>query len=154
MRFRMRDIAGRVYLKYGLLTIPGTAGLILVLIVVHHFLPIPGWLWITLVVLWLAKEIIMFPFVWQAYDQQKADATNSMIGAKGVTKERLAPTGYVLVQGELWKAEKLISEPPIDKGRRVRVEKIQGLKLFVVRDRQVDPGSKTDNSAETGMGRS
>ena len=128
----LKEIPPRVYIRYGLLTIPGTVALILVLIVVQNWVSIPIWLWLTLILLWIAKEIILFPFVWRAYDHTRAEVSNSMIGVRGITKEKLAPTGYILVQGELWKAEKMVNEPPIEKNKWVRVKKMEGLKLFVV----------------------
>ena len=55
-----------------------------------------------------------------------------MIGAHGIVKERLDPAGYIQVAGELWKAERSETAQPIEKGARVRVVKMEGLKLFVV----------------------
>lgn len=111
--------------------IPGTGALVLVLFVVQKWVPIPIWLWTTLILLWIVKEIILFPFVWRAYDTVPSIVSHVMVGAEGVTRERLDPAGYILVQGELWKAEKMVNEPPIEKDCRVRVEKIEGLKLLV-----------------------
>lgn len=53
---RLKEIPLRVYIRYGLLTIPGTVVLILVLIVVQNWVAIPVWLWVTLILLWIAKE--------------------------------------------------------------------------------------------------
>ena len=112
--------------------------LILLLIVVQNWVPIPIWLWAILVLLWIAKELILFPFVWRAYDHSQSEVSHSIIGARGFTKERLAPIGYILVQGELCKAEKMANEPPIEKNQWVRVKKIEGLKLFVVPEKAED----------------
>jgi len=54
-----------------------------------------------------------------------------MVGAQGIAKERLAPSGYVQVRGELWKAELMEGSPPLEKGDRVRVEGVRGLRLVV-----------------------
>ena len=134
MQIKMREIPVRVYIRYGLLTIPGTVVLILILIVVRNWIQIPIWLWISIISLWVAKEIILFPLVWRAYDPLRSQASHAMIGKRGLTKERLAPTGYILVHGELWKAEKMVDEPPIEINKWVRVREIAGLKLFVVPD--------------------
>ena len=112
--------------------------LILILIVVRNWVPIPIWLQGTLVFLWIAKEAILFPFVWRAYDPTRSEVSRSMLGARGLTRQRLAPTGYIQVQGELWKAEKMPAAPPIEKDERVRVIKIEGLKLFVVPEAEDD----------------
>jgi membrane-bound ClpP family serine protease len=115
--------------------LPGVVVLVLVLIVAQHWVTIPGWLFGTIVLLWILKETIMFPFVWRAHDQQRAGPSRLMIGDRGVAKERLAPDGYIQVQGVLWKAEKIDNGPPIEKGESVRIEKMEGLKLFVSRER-------------------
>ena len=140
MQNSLKKIPLRVYIRYGLLSLPGTIVLILILFVVRNWVPIPIWLWVTLILLWIAKEVILFPFVWRAYDHTRSEVSHSMIGKRGITKERLAPTGYILVQGELWKADKMVNEPPIEKNKWVRVKKIEGLKLFVVPENTEDRG--------------
>jgi membrane protein implicated in regulation of membrane protease activity len=134
MPTKLKDIPRRVYIRYGLLCLPGTAGLVLVLIIIQYWMPIPVWLWAVLIVLWIVKEAILFPFVWRSYDPAPVDESRSMIGKRGITRDRLAPIGYVLIDGELWKAEKMADGAPIGKNRRVRVRQIDGLKLFVAPD--------------------
>ena len=134
MRNRLKKIPSQVYIRYGLLTIPGTVILILVLIVVRNWVEIPFWLQVTLICLWIAKEVILFPFIWRAYDHTRSEVSRSMIGERGLTRQKLAPAGYIRVQGELWKAEKMPGEPPIEKDKWVRVIEIEGLKLFVMRE--------------------
>lgn len=131
---RLTNIPRRVYIRYLLLMIPGVVVLVLVLIVAQHWVPIPGWFFGTIVFLWVLKEMIMFPFVWRAHDPNRPGPSRLMIGDRGVAKERLAPDGYILVQGELWKAEKIDNGPPIEKGEFVRIEKMEGLKLYVDRE--------------------
>ena len=144
MRNRLKEIPPRVYIRYGLLSIPGTVVLILVLIVVRNWVPIPFWLRVSLILLWVAKEVILFPFVWRAYDHAQSEVFHPMVGLRGITKERLAPAGYILVQGELWKAEKMPGEPPIGINKWVRVQKIEGLKLYVEPDGTEDGMRKSD----------
>ena len=135
MWIKLKKIPRQVYIKYGLLAIPSTVALILVLMVVHHWLPMPYWIWITLIVLWVVKEIVLFPLVWRAYDPTRSDPHRSMIDKTGITWERLAPTGFIQIEGELWKAEIRENHPPIEKGSRVRVINIEGLKLSVVAEK-------------------
>ena len=132
MRPRLKEIPSRVYIRYGLLTIPGTVVLILVLIVVQNWVPLPYWLRVTLIFLWIAKEAILFPFTWRAYDHNGSEVSSPMIGERGRTRERLAPTGYIQVQSELWKAEIMPGESSIEKDKWVRIMKREGLILFVV----------------------
>ena len=138
MSISLKNIPKRVYIRYGLLMIPGTIGLVLILIVVHQWVAIPVWLGLIIVLLWIAKDVLIFPFVWRAYDWNPSDVSGKMIGERGLAKERLAPTGYIQIKGELWRAENIGKGPSIEKGEWVRVQKMTGLKLFVVAEKQVD----------------
>jgi membrane-bound ClpP family serine protease len=51
-----------------------------------------------------------------------------MLGAVGVTRERLAPQGMVLVRGEYWTAT---SDTPIESDTAVEVVAVDGLRLRV-----------------------
>jgi len=95
---------------------------------------IPAWFVWGLVALWVVKDLILFPFVWRAYDTDREGAANSMVGARGIAKDRLAPSGHISVRGELWQAEVMEGGPPIDRGQGVRVRGISGLKLLVQPD--------------------
>ena len=44
METKLRDIPGRIYLRYLLLTIPGVVILILVLTILEHWVAMPAWL--------------------------------------------------------------------------------------------------------------
>ena len=121
MRVKLRDIPGRIYLRYLLLMIPGVVVLFLVLMIVEHWVAMPAWLFWAVILLWLAKEVVIFPFVWQAHDPNRPGLSRTMIGASGIVKERLEPAGYIQVGGELWKAEHIAKYQPIDKGERVQI---------------------------------
>ena len=138
MRVKVREIPGRIYLRYILLNIPALVLIILALFLAQHWITMPLWLPLTIIFIWLIKDMILFPFVWRAYDWDRAVKFRSMIGKKGITRERLAPSGYVLVQGELWKAESAEADQPIESGKFVRVVDMEGLKLFVI------PGESED----------
>jgi membrane-bound ClpP family serine protease len=131
MRVKLREIPGRIYLRYILLNIPALVLIILALKVAQHWITVPLWLSLSIVLIWLIKDVILFPFVWRAYDWKGPGRSRSMVGKQGYTRERLAPSGYVLVQGELWKAEIADPDQPIESGKLVRVVKMEGLKLFV-----------------------
>jgi membrane-bound serine protease (ClpP class) len=53
----------------------------------------------------------------------------ALIGATGVARSDLGPSGTVFVQGELWSAESV--DGTIPAGRRVRVVEVRGLHLIV-----------------------
>lgn len=121
----------RILVRYTLLQLPGLAVFVIIMVFVQHWVNLPVWiLWGSFAV-WVAKDVILYPFVWRAYDQHHEEGANAMIGAQGVAKERMAPSGYVLVRGELWKAELEKGSPPIEKGARVWVRKTRGLTLIV-----------------------
>ena len=54
-----------------------------------------------------------------------------MIGLRGIAKDRLNPSGYILVRGELWKAEVIEDGLTIEKGAEVLVQGTRGLTLLV-----------------------
>jgi membrane-bound serine protease (ClpP class) len=54
--------------------------------------------------------------------------SEGMVGAVGITRERLAPAGTVLVRGEYWTAE---ADHDIDAGTAIEVTAVDGLRLRV-----------------------
>lgn len=122
---------GKLILRYALFQVPGLLALILALIVITHWINLPLWLISAIIIVWVIKDIILFPFVWRAYDVRSQDAGQKMIGEKGVANELLDPAGYALVRGELWKAEVAKGSPPIQKGAPLMVKEIRGLNLIV-----------------------
>jgi membrane-bound ClpP family serine protease len=131
-----RRWTARVLIKFILLQLPLLVLLPLVLFFIRQWVYIPVWLIWGLVALLIIKDTIMFPIVWRSYDQSlpgPGDPT-SIVGMQGIAKDRLAPTGYILVRGELWRAEVMEGGSPIEKGKGVRVMDIEGLTLLVERD--------------------
>jgi membrane protein implicated in regulation of membrane protease activity len=126
-----------IYLRYILLNIPGLTAVILILIIIQHWVVLPLWLFWSVIVVWIVKDAVLFPFVWRAYDWERPGRSHAMIGKCGIARERLAPSGYVRFHGELWRAEIIGDGPPVEIGRSVRVVKMDGLTLFV---EQVRPG--------------
>jgi membrane-bound serine protease (ClpP class) len=54
---------------------------------------------------------------------------DGLIGDVGEVMDRLAPTGTIKVQGEIWNAESIAGN--ISKGEKVRIKEMKNLKLFV-----------------------
>jgi membrane protein implicated in regulation of membrane protease activity len=127
----LKKIPRPIYLRYILLNIPGLAAVILILIIIQHWVVLPGWLFWSIIVFWVVKDALLFPFVWRAYDWERPGRSRSMIGECGLAKERLAPAGYVQIHGELWRAVKIDDGPPIEIGQSVKIVKMDGLTLFV-----------------------
>lgn len=120
-----------ILVRYWLLQLPGLALLVFILIFVKRWVDLPAWIFWGSVAIWVVKDAILYPFVWRAYDWDRPEGANSMVGARGIAKERLAPSGYVQVRGELWKAELMEGSPAIEEGEGVRVEETRGLTLLV-----------------------
>lgn len=55
----------------------------------------------------------------------------SMMGRTGVVRTSLTPVGTVQVASELWTAEPDTGEEPLLQGTRVRVTRMEGIRLFV-----------------------
>lgn len=131
MDLNLRKIPRPIYLRYVMLNIPGLVAISLILIIIQHWVVLPLWLFWSIIGIWIVKDAVLFPFVWRAYDWERPGRSRSMIGELGIAKERLAPSGYVQVHGELWRAEKVGEGQPIEAGQSVQIVKMEGLTLFV-----------------------
>jgi membrane-bound serine protease (ClpP class) len=119
----------RVVVKYGLFQMIGVTILLLVLTVLRQWVNLsPMFVWGS-VGLWIIKDIILFAFVWHAYEWKGSKEIHYLIGAQGVVVERLGPSGYIRIHGEIWHAGAL--DPTVDIQENVRVEGIRGLTLIV-----------------------
>jgi len=121
----------KVLVRYTLLQIPALVVLVLLLWLVRRWLDIPVWIRVCIVAGWLIKDVVLFPFTWKAYDTSSKGTTHSMLGKTGRVKNRLDPSGYVLINGVLWKAEAAEEGAVIEEGASVRVKTINGITLFV-----------------------
>jgi len=128
---KKRRRSTRIFVRYALLQLPGIALLVLILVFVQRWVDLPAWVFWGSIAIWVVKDVILYPIVRRAYDWDHPQGVNSMVGAQGIAKERLASSGYVQVRGELWKAELLEGRPPLEKGEHVRVVGVCGLELVV-----------------------
>jgi len=117
--------------KYTLLQLPIIVLLTTVLLVIRQWVDLPLWLIVGIIALWAVKDIAMFPVVWRAYDQSRPGDATFIVGMQGIAKDRLAPSGYIRIRGELWRAEVMEGGKPIERGKRVLVMGIEGLTLLV-----------------------
>jgi len=74
---------------------------------------------------------ILIGFALRAMQVPIRAGRESLLGAKGVAKSALNPTGQVQVESELWTAEVVEGSDRIRKGDRVEVVEVQGLRLKV-----------------------
>jgi len=95
----------RLIVRYTLLQLPAIALLLMALLLVRRWIDLPGWIvWGSLSV-WIIKDIVLFFFTWRAYDWNGSKSDRSMVGTRGIAQNRLAPSGFIHVRGELWTAE-------------------------------------------------
>lgn len=122
-------------IKYVLLQLVELTVAVLVLILIRHWINFPVWAVWLIITLLIIKDMVIFPFVWRAYDKANP---NSMIGLHGTVIDQLSPSGYVRIQGELWRAKVIDKDAVIEKGETVTVINMNGLTLHV------QSGSKDD----------
>jgi membrane protein implicated in regulation of membrane protease activity len=128
---RKRSWSFRIFVRYLLFQVPGVVVLYFLLVLARRVVVLPMWFIWSITALWVLKDLVLFPAVWHAYDQERRDDVNSMVGSRGIAEDRLDPSGYIRVHGELWKAEVMGGSPSIRKGEEVTVRGIRGLRLFV-----------------------
>lgn len=87
----------------------------------------------TIAAAWVVKDLVAYPFVRRAYEKTRSGA-EALVGAVGVVRQTLDPTGWISVRGEIWRAhlDPSVAGRPVPPGRRVRVEGADGLTLRVV----------------------
>ena len=130
-RMLSKEDKRRIVLRYARYQIPDVAIFVLILAVLHQWVGLSLWLFIGLISLWMVKYVVVFSFVWRAYDKPRPGDVTSLIGTQGIAQERLDPSGYVRVHGELWRAEVLGKAMAIEKGQTVLIERAYGLTLLV-----------------------
>jgi membrane-bound serine protease (ClpP class) len=118
--------------SYGLLTLAGLVAMILgAMMLVDAPIPemrislatlLPGAL------VMATGTIALVRMVLQAQRRKATTGAEGMIGKRGIVEAPLTPEGWVLVQGELWRAR---SEAPLPAGAPVTVDAVEGLSLRV-----------------------
>ena len=121
-----------VLAKYWAIQLPFTVLAVLVLLLLEDRYGWPGWIAWMVAALLVAKDAILYPFVWRAYDTTEASKLPYPIeGAKGVAIGRIDRSGLVRVWGELWQAELSRGARAIEEGESVQVNARRGLTLLV-----------------------
>ena len=122
--------SGAVLARYWALQLPATVLLVVVLFGIGERWP--QWIGWTIVAVWVAKDAILYPFLWRAYDpNDPAALPYPMQGTKGVAIDRIDPCGLVRIWGELWRAELSQGARRIEEGETVQVNERRGLTLLV-----------------------
>ena len=127
----------RSLVRYTLIQVPAVIILVVILYLLRRWIDLPAWFVWGFVVLWIVKDVILFPMVWRSYDSDPTGGAGSMVGEKGIALERLDPSGYIRLRGELWRAEVLTDVEPIEKGQTVNVCEVRGLTLLVQPEKEL-----------------
>lgn len=137
-RARRNWLPLRVVQRYLLFQLPEWAGVVAVLAVGSRWFDLPHWIVIAVPLAWVVKDLLLFPVVWQAYSTEpgRLVGEGALMGARGLALAELAPSGYIRVGSELWRAELETGESTVPEGARVRVCGIRGLTLRVQGERR------------------
>lgn len=120
--------------RYVLYQVPGTLLVAALLGVAWASFGLPGWIAVTLLVAWVAKDVVLYPFVRSAYERTPGGVA-ALVGAEAVVVSPLAPRarsrGRVRIGAETWRAELEEGSGPLAEGTRVIVTSARGLTLVV-----------------------
>jgi membrane-bound ClpP family serine protease len=130
-RMLSKEAKRRIVQRYALYQIPDMAILVLILFVLHQWVGLSLGLFIGLVSPWMVKYVLVFSFVWRAYDKPRIGDVTSLIGIQGIAEELLDPSGYNRGHSELWQAELIGKTMAIRKRQVVLIERAYGLTLLV-----------------------
>jgi len=72
--------------------------------------------------------VFLMTLVLRAHRNRITTGTEAMVGEIGIARTALDPNGTVFVHGELWNA---VADSPVAEGSRVRVERVEGLRVVV-----------------------
>ena len=138
----------RAFASYLLLQTPDILLAGLILFVLH------GWgvlslAWtLALFAGWVANDLALYPLLKDVFGPPRTEP-QSLIGARAVAQERLAPSGMVKLGGELWWAEALGADAAIAAGTVVTIRGRRGLTLVV----EAEGPAGADEARAPGAGR-
>ena len=111
--------------RYLLWQAPGWITVAAALAVLSWLAGLPAWLVPLGVAAGVVKDLAMYRIMRPTLDPPRA----RLLGARGRAVERLAPVGYVRVDGELWRAETTADD--IAAGAEIVVRELDGLTVRV-----------------------
>lgn len=101
-------------------------------LLLHEWVGLSATLIGTLLAVWVAKDLILYPWLKDALSGDAASEADKLLGRTGVVETTLDPVGVVRLGAELWRAQSSARGTPIPGGRPVRVTALRGLTLIVV----------------------
>jgi membrane protein implicated in regulation of membrane protease activity len=136
--------------RYLLFQVPGLFIELAVLAALVEWWNMPLWAAVVIFALLAGKDLALYPFLRVGYETREKSGIARLVGERGVVKQRLEPEGYVLVQGELWKARPAEAGRLLEPGARVRVRAFEGMLLLV---EAVEPRRSTEPRASASSSR-
>jgi membrane-bound serine protease (ClpP class) len=79
---------------------------------------------------WLVKDLLLYRFVRRAYEPDLTGVAK-LVGDRGVAEVDLAPSGYIRVRGELWRAIVSPADNVVKSGTEVEIVSAEGMEVFV-----------------------
>jgi membrane protein implicated in regulation of membrane protease activity len=116
------------FLKYLLWQLPSWLLVSAGLAWLRSVFDLPLGLVLGLIAAYVVKDLALYPTMRIIF---RPPTRTQPIGKRGEVVEPLAPTGYVRVDGELWRATAPASSTPLPAGRQVVVRAAEGLTLWV-----------------------
>jgi membrane-bound serine protease (ClpP class) len=118
--------------SYGLLTVGGLVAMILgAMMLVDSPLPelrVDPWKLLPVIVVFAAFVIALVRLVIQAQRRRAQTGAEGLVGRHGQAETDLDPEGWVVVQGERWRAS---AAEPVPRGGKVEIQSVEGLLLRV-----------------------
>lgn len=127
--------ASSSFRRYLLFQIPEWLLVGLLLLALHHYGHAPVWVLVLGGLGFVAKDVLLYPWLRHAYEKVGADPGEHLVGRAATVVEELSPEGWVRVNAELWRA--VASEGRIAVGTLVRIRALRGHELVV----ESEPGS-------------
>jgi len=118
------------WIKYLLFQIPGWIVAATILAVLVHWESLPTWLGVVCFCGWLLKDLLVYPFFRRAYEPSVTGSAR-LIGSRAVAEGDLAPTGYIRVRGELWRAVVSPADQVVRSGTEVEIVSAERMEVFV-----------------------
>ncbi len=121
----------RTIVRYTLFQIPGLILLGLGVAAAVRWWNLSVFIAYGMVVVWIAKDVVMYPILRIAYEAGGSSGLDAIHGALGVVTQPLVPSGYVRLGSERWKAELVYGSETASVGSAIRVVELRGLTLIV-----------------------
>lgn len=128
---RRGQVAARELGKYLLWQLPGWGILALALVWFTLAMDLGRWIAVAVFCLFVIKDLVLFPVMRVAF---RPSPPVPPMGERGEAIELLEPSGYIRVNGELWKAEACGPGKQISVGSTVVVHGVRGLTVLVDED--------------------